>query len=94
MNTYEPLILKKPHLSEKSTDLRSQNQYVFDVEINVNKNTVKKAIENYYHVKIVKVRMIRTPSKPKNWMRKTSHGQDKKKAIVTIKEGQKIELGA
>jgi len=93
MNISEPLILKKPHLSEKSTDLRSQNQYVFDVEINVNKNTVKKAIENYYHVKVAKIRIIRTPSKPKNWMRKTSYGQDKKKAIVTLPEGQKIELG-
>lgn len=93
MNNPDPLILKKPHLSEKSTDLRSQNQYVFDVEINVNKNIVKKTIENYYHVKVVKVRIIRTPSKPKNWMRKTSYGQDKKKAIVTLSEGQKIELG-
>ncbi len=93
MNIFEPLILKKPHLSEKSTDLRSQNQYVFDVEINTNKDTVKKAIEYYYQVKVVKVRIIRAPSKPKNWMRKISYGQDKKKAIVTIEEGQKIELG-
>jgi len=93
MNNPEPLILKKPHLSEKSTDLKSQNQYVFDVEINVNKNIVKKTIEDYYHVKVVKIRIIRTPSKPKNWMRKTSYGQDKKKAIVTLQEGQKIELG-
>lgn len=93
MNNPGSLILKKPHLSEKSTDLRSQNQYVFDVEINVNKNIVKKTIEDYYHVKVVKIRIIRTPSKPKNWMRKTSYGQDKKKAIVTLLEGQKIELG-
>jgi len=94
MNTSESLVLKKPHLSEKSTDLRSQNQYVFDVETKVNKDTVKKNIENYYHVKVIKVRIIRTPAKPKHWMRKTSHGQDKKKAIVTLQKGQKIELGA
>jgi len=94
MNNPEPLILKKPRLSEKSTDLRPQNQYIFDVEIKTNKDTVKKTVENYYHVKVIKVRIIRTPAKPKHWMRKTSYGQDKKKAIVTLPEGQKIELGA
>ncbi|MFA5392345.1 MAG: 50S ribosomal protein L23 [Candidatus Paceibacterota bacterium] len=93
MNTPESLILKKPHLSEKSTDLKSQNQYVFDIESKANKNTVKKTIENYYHVKVIKVRTIRTPAKSKKWMGKTSYSQDKKKAIVTIQEGQKIELG-
>jgi large subunit ribosomal protein L23 len=93
MTTLKPIVLKKPHLSEKSTDLRVLGQYIFDVENGINKNTIKQAIEDYYHVDVIKVRMIKSPSKPKSWMRKVSHVQSKKKAIVTIKEGQKIELG-
>jgi large subunit ribosomal protein L23 len=86
-------IIKKPRLSEKSTNLRTQNQYVFDVDLKANKNVIKEAIEKYYRVKVEKVRIIRNPAKPKTWMRKISHGQDQKKAVITIKEGQKIELG-
>lgn len=93
MKKLDILIIKKPHLSEKTTALRSQNQYVFEVDINANKNTVKKAVEDYYHVKVLKVRIMKTPAKIKNWKRIASTGQDKKKAIVTLAPGQKIELG-
>ncbi|MGC8651247.1 MAG: 50S ribosomal protein L23 [Minisyncoccia bacterium] len=93
MSYISPMTIKKPRLSEKSTNLRDQNQYIFDVDLKVNKNVIKEAIEKYYRVKVEKVRIIRNPAKPKTWMRNISRGQDKKKAIVTVKEGQKIELG-
>jgi large subunit ribosomal protein L23 len=86
------IILKKPHLSEKSTDLKNLNQYVFDVSSN-NKQEIKKAIEETYHVNVIKIRTINLPTKPINWRNKISHHSRNKKAIVTLKEGQKIELG-
>ncbi|NMB92218.1 MAG: 50S ribosomal protein L23 [Parcubacteria group bacterium] len=86
------IILRKPHLSEKSTDLKNLNQYVFDVATD-NKQEIKKAVEQTYHVNVVKIRTINLPSKPINWRNKISHHARNKKAIVTIKEGQKIELG-
>lgn len=94
MITSESLILQKPRLSEKSTHLKSQNQYIFDVEIGANKDTIKKAVEKQYHVKVVKIRTLRIPAKPKTWRGKKSHHQEQKKAIVFLKEGQAIELGA
>lgn len=86
-------LIKKPRLSEKSTNLKAQNQYIFDVDLKANKTSIKEAIEKYYKVEVTKVRIIRTPAKPKTWMRKMSRKQEQKKAIVTLKEGQKIELG-
>jgi len=93
MTHADSIIIKKPRLSEKSTNLRTQNQYIFDVDLKANKNMLKEAIEKYYRVKVEKVRIIRNPAKPKSWMRKISRGQNQKKAIITIKEGQKIDLG-
>jgi len=93
MTDYKPSLLKKPRLSEKSTLLTKNNQYVFDVAPDANKIEIKKAIENYYHVKVVKVNIINNPSKPVQWRNKTYQRGRNKKAIVTIKEGQKIELG-
>jgi large subunit ribosomal protein L23 len=90
---YKPSLLKKPRLSEKSTLLTKYNQYVFDVDFKANKNEIKKAIENYYHVKVEKVNIINLPNKPIQWRNKTFKNGRVKKAIVTIKEGQKIELG-
>jgi len=90
----QSIIIKKPHLSEKSTGLRSLNQYIFEVPAKFNKEEIKGAIEEYYHVKIIKIRTINPPSKPIIWRNKVSQRRRNKKAIVTLAEGQKIELGA
>jgi large subunit ribosomal protein L23 len=85
-------LIKKPHITEKATDLGSQNKYVFEVDKNANKNEIKKEIERIYKVNVVKVNILKIPSKPKRFGNIVSKKDKYKKAIVTLKEGQKIEL--
>jgi len=87
-------LLLNPYLSEKSTISRDkQNKYIFEVSPRATKNEIKKLLENIYHVEVIKVNVINTPAKVKRWRQKKSSFIRNKKMIVTIKEGQKIELG-
>jgi len=87
------IIILKPHLSEKSTVLRKNNQYVFDISPDTNKTEVKKMIEKDYQVKVKEVNIIHKPVKPKKWRRKITRKRKIKKAVVALKEGYKIDLG-
>jgi len=87
-------LLVSPYLSEKSTLLRNkQNKYIFKVNPRATKNEIKKLLENIYHIEVIKINVINTPAKVKRWRQKKSYFSRNKKMIVTIKEGQKIELG-
>jgi len=86
------LILKAPHITEKATNLAEKNQYVFRVWQRANKNEVKKAIENLYKVKVMDVKIINVPAKRRRLGRISGWKKGFKKAIVRIKEGQKIEV--
>ncbi|MBI2450501.1 MAG: 50S ribosomal protein L23 [Candidatus Nealsonbacteria bacterium] len=85
-------VLRKPHVTEKATDLTSVNQYVFEIFPGVNKNQVKKAVEDAYGVDVVGVRMINIPRKRRRLGRIEGWQGAYKKAVVRIKEGQKIEV--
>lgn len=85
-------ILKAPHITEKTTDLGRKNQYVFRIWAKVNKVEVKKAIEDLYKVKVVDVKIIKIPAKRRRFGRISGWKKGYKKAIVKVKEGQKIEL--
>ncbi|PIR98446.1 MAG: 50S ribosomal protein L23 [Candidatus Colwellbacteria bacterium CG10_big_fil_rev_8_21_14_0_10_41_28] len=76
------LIIKNPFISEKATDLAGLNKYVFEVHKDANKKQVEEVIEGIYKVDVVKVNIIR------NRNRKDSF----KKAIVTLKDGQTIDV--
>jgi len=84
-------ILISPHVTEKATDLESQNQYVFKVFPRANKIEIRKAIEEVYGVKVVSVNIINVPRKPRKLGKTIGWKKGFKKAIVKIKEGQKIE---
>jgi len=87
-------LLISPYLSEKSTILRDQeNKYIFKVNPKTTKNEVKKLIENIYNIEVTKVNVINTPAKAKRWRQKKTYFRRNKKMMVTIKKGQKIELG-
>lgn len=87
-------LLINPYLSEKSTILRDQeNKYIFKVNPRATKNEIKKLIENIYNVEVTKINIINTPAKLKRWKQKKTYFRRSKKMIVTIKKGQKIELG-
>ncbi len=85
-------ILKGPRVTEKATELTSQNKYLFEVFRASNKNEIKHAIEDVYGVEVVSVRIMGIPGKKRRLGRISGWKGGGKKAIVQIKEGQKIEV--
>lgn len=85
-------ILKKPVITEKSTNLNAwHNQYVFAVMPQVNKNEIKKAIQDLYGVKVERVNIINVPGKVRRLGRHEGFHSGYKKAIITLAKGEKIE---
>ena len=85
-------ILKTPQVTEKATDLVKKNQYVFKVYPKANKIEIKRAIEELYGVNVVSVKIINIPPKRRRLGKVKGWRAGYKKAIVRIKEGQKIEV--
>jgi large subunit ribosomal protein L23 len=84
--------VKQPHISEKATYLAEDGQYVFVVDSRSNKQEIKKSIEGIYGVNVLSVNLIKIPAKKRRLGRTEGFRKGYKKAIVTIKEGQKIEI--
>jgi large subunit ribosomal protein L23 len=84
--------LISPRVSEKAAILASKGTYVFNVPVSSNKVEVAKAIETFYKVKVVGVRTIRGMGKLVRRGRTAGIRNRWKKALVTLKAGQKIEL--
>jgi len=87
-----PRVLKEPHITEKATNLAGENKYVFKIYSQANKNQIKKAIEELYGVRVEEVRVINISRKPRRLGKTPGFKKGYKKAIVTIKKGQKIEV--
>ena len=85
-------VLREPHITEKSTMLNERNEYVFKVYPKANKTEIKKAIESLYNIDVLDVRIINIHQKSRRLGRTTGFKKGYKKAIVKIKEGQKIEV--
>jgi large subunit ribosomal protein L23 len=86
-------IIRKVLITEKSTVLReTRNQYFFEVARDANKIEVKQAIETIFSVKVDDVRTMQLRGKVKRQGRWVGKRNDWKKAIVTLKPDQKIEL--
>ena len=86
-------IIRKPLVTEKVTRLQEKlNQYVFEVAPSANKIEIKRAVEQRFEVKVAKVRTIHLRGKLKTLGRFTGRRPDRKKAVVTLVEGEKIEL--
>ena len=85
-------VIKQPHISEKATELAEKNQYVFEVLPGYNKKEIKDAIEGIYGVNVLSVNLIKIPAKKRRLGRTEGFRKAYKKAIVKIKEGQKIEI--
>lgn len=83
-------IVIAPMITEKSNNLKENNQYVFRVSINANKIEIRKSIEKIFDVNVVKVNTIRQFGKVKRMGRSSGKRADWKKAIVKIKEGETI----
>lgn len=85
-------IIIKPVVTEKSMNMLADNKYTFIVDKKANKTEIKNAIENIFSVKVDKVATINITGKMKRVGRFEGRRPDRKKAIVTLKPGQKIRL--
>tara|TARA_Y100000590_G_scaffold470275_1_gene663258 strand:+ start:1087 stop:1380 length:294 start_codon:yes stop_codon:yes gene_type:complete len=81
-----------PNITEKATSLSDFNKVVFKVNAGANKETIKKSIEKIFKVKVVKINTINVKGKTKMIRNKKAYKSGYKKAIVTLKKGQSIDL--
>ena len=81
-----------PIITEKSTNLSEQNKIIFKVPSKANKVNLKKNIEKIFKVNVTKINIINKKSKIKNARGRKVRVSGFKKAIVTIKKGQNIDL--
>jgi|YelNatPaOPRAMG01_1025707.scaffolds.fasta_scaffold04679_5 large subunit ribosomal protein L23 len=85
-------VIIKPIMSEKSLNLaKEQRKYVFEVSRDASKIDIKKAVEDIFKVKVEKVAVINEKPKPKRLGLSQGYTSKRKKAIVTLQPGYKIE---
>ena len=81
-----------PHITEKATDLAAKNQYVFVVARAANKRDIARSVEKMYGVNVRLVRIVNVHPKKMRLGRIQGVKKGYKKAMVKVKEGQKIEI--
>ena len=87
-------VILMPHVSEKSVMIADNvKQQTFKVASNASKNDVKEAIEKLFDVEVIKVKILTVKGKKKVFGRTLGRRKNYKKAYVTLKEGQDIDLG-
>ena len=85
-------LIKKPVITEKSTANAQFNKYVFEVRNDANKINIKKTIEEIYKVKVQKLNSLNVKSKPKVFKGQRGTRSELKRIIVTLKEGNTIDM--
>lgn len=85
-------IIIKPVVTEKSVDLMQENKYCFKVAKDANKIDIKNAIEEIFKVTVVDVNTINVHGKMKRMGRTQGMTSSWKKAVVTLREGDSIEV--
>jgi large subunit ribosomal protein L23 len=86
-------IIRRPLVTEKSTQQKeANNQYAFEVDPKANKIEIQSAVERLFKVKVSQVRTLGVLGKMKRLGRRYGKRPDWKKAIVTLKEGDRIDF--
>ena len=85
-------VIVAPHITEKSTMLSEQNAVVFKVSKDASKPEIKAAVEALFNVKVTGVNTIVSKGKTKRWKGQAYQRSDAKKAIVTLAEGESIDI--
>ena len=86
-------VLKKPLITEKSTKMLAEGNWVaFRVHPRANKIQIKETVEKIFNVKVTKVNTLVVPGKYRRFGRTIGHTKSWKKAMLRLKEGDKIEL--
>ena len=90
MHLYE--VLRRPLITEKNTMLQAQGKYAFEVDAEANKHQIKQAVEKAFKVTVTAVNVMTVPGKTKRVGKRMVLTPSHKKAIATLKPGDKIEL--
>jgi large subunit ribosomal protein L23 len=90
MQLYE--ILRKPLVTEKNATLQMSGKYAFEVDKRANKMQIKEAVETAFNVKVLGVNVMNMPGKNKRMGKGMTITPNWKKAVVTLKPGDKIDL--
>jgi large subunit ribosomal protein L23 len=85
-------IIQEPVITEKATILREGNKYAFRVDSKANKIQIRQAVEEIFSVTVESVRTVKVPSKPKRQGLYQGRRAGWKKAYVTLKAGDSIEI--
>lgn len=82
-------IIKRPVITERTSEFIDQLKYVFEVDLRTNKTEIKQAIEAIFKVKVVSVNTMRVPPKPRRYGRHAGYTSEWKKAIVQLSPDSK-----
>lgn len=85
-------VIIRPVVTEKSTRLMAENKYTFLVHPQATKVDIRRAVEELFNVTVVKVNTMKVRGKKRRYGRLVGRTPDRKKAIVTLKPGDKIEI--
>jgi large subunit ribosomal protein L23 len=93
LQLHDTEVIKRPLISEKSTFLANvKNAYTFEVDRNAGKEQIRAAIEKLYNVRVVEVRTVNVPGKPRRTRAGYKTTSEWKKAIVQLHPDNKIDL--
>jgi large subunit ribosomal protein L23 len=90
MNPHDIII--RPLITEKNTNLMQYNKYSFEVDRNASKPQIRQAVQTIFNVRVTDVHTMNVRGKMKRRGQKFGYTADWKKAIVTLAEGDRIEL--
>ncbi|CAM3562958.1 MULTISPECIES: 50S ribosomal protein L23 [Brevibacillus] len=82
-------VLKRPIITERTTDMMAEKKYVFEVPLKANKTEIKQVVEKIFGVKVAAVNTIRVPAKPKRYGKYSGYTSEWKKAIVKLTDDSK-----
>ena len=86
-------VIKKPLFTEKGSALKeSENKILVEVNMDANKLEIKQAMEEIFKVKVDKVATITSPGKWKRYGKSLGQRSDRKKAVITLKKGEKLDF--
>lgn len=86
-------VIRRPLVTEKSAAMQGmRNQFSFEVATGANKSEVKKAVETLFSVKVVKVNIANMPSKARRMFGRPGETRPWKKAVVTLRQGDSIDV--
>ncbi len=86
-------IIRRPLITEKGAMLASHNKYLFEVHRDANKDQVREAVQKAFDVRVSKVNIMLMKGKPRRVRSgRIGHDPDWKKAVVTLVEGDKLDL--